>query len=65
MREPQYSILADIQDAIERGKTREVGIVLAAHHPTGIPLQKKSTLAEQQAYEQLQSILSEIFAMER
>ena len=41
------------------GKTREVGIILAAHHPTGIPLQKV-TPAEQQAYEQLQSILSEI-----
>ena len=59
MREPQYSILADIQDAIERAKQWK----LALYWQRTIQREyrcKKVTLAEQQAYEQLQSILSEI-----
>ena len=59
MREPQYSILADIQDAIERAKQGK----LALYWQRTIQREyrcKKVTLAEQQAYEQLQSILSEI-----
>ena len=58
MREPQYSILADIQDAIERAKQGK----LALYWQRTIQREyrcKKVTLAEQQAYEQLQSILSE------
>ena len=59
MREPRYSILADIQDAIERTKQGK----LALYWQRTIQREyrcKKVTLAEQQAYEQLQSILSEI-----
>ena len=59
MREPRYSILADIQDAIERAKQGK----LALYWQRTIQREyrcKKVTLAEQQAYEQLQSILSEI-----
>ena len=59
MREPQYSILADIQDAIERAKQGK----LALYWQRTIQREyrcKKVTLAEQQAYEQLQSILSEV-----
>ena len=59
MREPRYSILADIQDAIERAKQGK----LALYWQRTIQreyLCKKVTPAEQQAYEQLQSILSEV-----
>lgn len=59
MREPRYSILADIQDAIERAKQGK----LALYWQRTIQQEyrcKKVTPAEQQAYEQLQSILSEI-----
>ena len=58
MREPQYSILVDIQDAIERAKQGK----LALYWQRTIQREyrcKKVTPAEQQAYEQLQSILSE------
>ena len=59
MREPQYSILVDIQDAIERAKQGK----LALYWQRTIQREyryKKVTPAEQQAYEQLQSILSEM-----
>ena len=59
MREPWYSILADIQDAIERAKQGK----LALYWQRTIQWEyrcKKVTPAEQQAYEQLQSILSEV-----
>ena len=59
MREPRYSILADIQDAIEQAKCGK----LALYWQRTIQREyscKKATPAEQQAYEQLQSILSEI-----
>ena len=58
-REPRYDILADIQDAIERAKQGK----LALYWQRAIQREyrcKKVTPAEQQAYEQLQSILSEI-----
>ena len=50
MREPRYSILADIRDAIERAKRA----IQREYHC------KKVAPAEQQAYEQLQSVLSEV-----
>lgn len=59
MRELRYSILADIQDAIEQAKQGK----LALFWQRTIQLEyrcKKVTPAEQQAYEQLQSILSEV-----
>ena len=59
MRKLRYSILADIQDAIERAKQGQ----LALYWQRTIQREyrcKKATPAEQQAYEQLQSILSEI-----
>lgn len=59
MREPQYNILADVQDAIERAKQGK----LALYWQRAIQREyhcKKATPAEQQAYEQLQSILSEV-----
>lgn len=59
MREPRYSILADIQDAIERAKQGK----LALYWQRTIQREyrcKKVTPAEQKAYEQLQSILSEV-----
>ena len=59
MRELRYSILADIQDAIERAKQGK----LALYWQCTIQREyrcKKVTPAEQQAYEQLQSILSEV-----
>lgn len=59
MREPQYSILVDIQDATERAKQGK----LALYWQSTIQREyrcKKVTPAEQQAYEQLQSILSEV-----
>ena len=59
MRELRYSILADIQDAIERAKQGKLALywqrtIQREYHC------KKATPAEQQAYEQLQSILSEV-----
>ena len=54
MREPRYSILADIQDAIEQAKQGK----LALYWQRTIQREyrcKKVTPAEQQAYEQLQS----------
>ena len=59
MRKLRYSILADIQDAIERAKHGQ----LALYWQRTIQREyrcKKATPAEQQAYEQLQSILSEM-----
>ena len=59
MRELRYSILADIQDATERAKQGK----LALYWQRTIQREyrcKKVTPAEQQAYEQLQSILSEM-----
>ena len=59
MREPRYSILVDIHDAIERAKQGK----LALYWQRTIQREyrcKKVTPAEQQAYEQLQSILSEV-----
>ena len=59
MREPRYSILADIRDAIERAKRGK----LALYWQRAIQREyhcKKVAPAEQQAYEQLQSILSEV-----
>ena len=59
MREPRYSILVDIQDATERAKQGK----LALYWQRTVQREyrcKKVTLAEQQAYEQLQSILSEV-----
>ena len=59
MREPRYSILADIQDAIERAKQGKLALywqrtIQREYHC------KKVAPAEQQAYEQLQSVLSEV-----
>lgn len=59
MREPRYSILVDIQDATERAKQGK----LALYWQRTIQREyrcKKATPAEQQAYEQLQSILSKV-----
>ena len=59
MREPRYSILVDIQDAIEHAKQGK----LALYWQRTIQREyqcKKVTAAEQRAYEQLQSILSEV-----
>lgn len=59
MRESRYSILADIQDAIERAKQGK----LALYWQRTIQREyrcKKVTPAEQQAYGQLQSILAEV-----
>ena len=59
MREPRYSILVDIQDATERAKQGK----LALYWQRTIQREyrcKKVTPAEQQAYEQFQSILSEV-----
>ena len=59
MREPRYSILADIQDAIEQAKQGK----LALYWQRTIQREyrcKKVTPAEQQAYEHLQSVLSEV-----
>ena len=59
MREPRYNILADIQDAIERAKQGK----LALYWQRTIQREyryKKVTPDEQQAYEQLQSVLSEV-----
>ena len=59
MREPRYNIFADIQDAIEQAKLGK----LALYWQRTIQREyrcKKVTPAEQQAYEQLQSVLSEM-----
>ena len=59
MREPRYNIFADIQDAIEQAKLGK----LALYWKHAIQREyccKKVTPAEQQAYEQLQSVLSEV-----
>lgn len=59
MGEPRYSILVDIQDATERAKQGK----LALYWQRTIQREyrsKKVTPAEQQAYELLQSILSEV-----
>ena len=59
MREPRYNIFADIQDAIEQAKCGK----LALYWQRTIQREyccKKVTPAEQQAYEQLQSVLSEV-----
>lgn len=59
MREPQYSILADIQDAIEQAKQGK----LALYWQRTIQREyrcMKVTPDEQQSYEQLQSILYEV-----
>lgn len=59
MRKPQYSILADIQDAIEQAKLGKLTLFwqrTIQREYSG----KKVTPGEQQAYEQLLSILSEV-----
>ena len=59
MRELRYSILADIQDAIEQAKLGKLTLFwqrTIQREYSG----KKVTPDEQQAYEQLQSILSEV-----
>ena len=59
MRKPQYSILADIQDAIEQAKLGKLALFWQRTIQREYRC-KKATPAEQQAYEQLQSILSEV-----
>ena len=59
MRKPQYSILADIQDAIEQAKLGKLALFWQRTIQQEYRC-KKATPAEQQAYEQLQSILSEV-----
>ena len=59
MREPRYSISADIQDAIERAKQGKLALFWQRTLQREYRC-KKVTLAEQQAYEQLQSVLSEM-----
>ena len=59
MRKPQYSILADIQDAIEQAKLGKLTLFwqrTIQREYSG----KKVTPGEQQAYEQLLSVLSEV-----
>ena len=59
MRELRYSILADIQDAIEQAKQGKLALFwqrTIQREYSG----KKVTPGEQQAYEQLQSVLSEV-----
>ena len=59
MREPRYSILADIRDAIERAKRGKLALFWQRTIQREYRC-KKVTPAEQQAYEQLQSVLSEV-----
>ena len=59
MREPRYDILADIQDAIERAKQGKLALFWQRTIQREYRC-KKVTPAEQQAYEQLQSVLSEV-----
>lgn len=59
MRKPQYSILADIQDAIEQAKLGKLTLFwqrTIQREYSG----KKVTPGEQRAYGQLQSVLSEV-----
>lgn len=58
MREPRYSILADIQDTTEQAKLGKLALFWQRTIQREYRC-KKVTPAEQQAYEQLQSILSE------
>ena len=59
MREPRYSILADLQDAIEQAKQGKMTLYWQRTIQREYRCMK-ATPAEQQAYEQLQSILSEV-----
>ena len=59
MREPRYSILADIQDATEQAKLGKLALFWQRTIQREYRC-KKVTPAEQQAYEQLQSVLSEV-----
>ena len=59
MREQRYSILADIQDAIEQAKLGKLALFWQ-HTIQREYCNKKVTPGEQQAYEQLQSVLSEV-----
>ena len=59
MRKPQYSILADIQDAIEQAKLGKLTLFWQRTIQREY-YGKKVTPGEQQAYEQLQSVLSEV-----
>ena len=59
MREPRYSILADIQDAIEQANQGKLALYWQRTLQRAYGC-KKVTPAEQQAYEQLQSVLSEV-----
>lgn len=59
MRKPQYSILADIQDAIEQAKLGKLTLFWQRTIQREY-YGKKVTPGEQQAYEQLLSVLSEV-----
>ena len=59
MRKPQYSILADIQDAIEQAKLGKLTLFWQRTIQREY-YGKKVAPGEQQAYEQLQSVLSEV-----
>ena len=59
MRKPQYSILADIQDAIEQEKLGKLTLFWQRTIQREY-YGKKVTPGEQRAYEQLQSVLSEV-----
>ena len=59
MREPRYSILADIQDTTEQAKLGKLALFWQRTIQREYRC-KKVTPAEQQAYEQLQSVLSEV-----
>ena len=59
MRKPQYSILADIQDAIEQAKLGKLTLFWQRTIQREY-YGKKVTPGEQRAYEQLQSVLTEV-----
>ena len=59
MREPRYSILADIQDAIDQAKLGKLTLFWQRTIQREY-YGKKVTPGEQQAYEQLLSVLSEV-----
>ena len=59
MRKPQYSILADIQDAIEQAKLGKLTLFWQRTIQREY-YGKNVTPGEQRAYEQLQSVLSEV-----
>ena len=59
MREPRYSILVDIQDAIARATQGRLALYWQRSFQREYRC-KKATPADQQAYEQLQSVLSEV-----